>query len=300
MRKIRVAVLGSGNIGSDLTERLLLNSEFEVVALVGRNPNSAGLDRFRGRVPHITSEGLIGLSEHISTIDGIFDATSASSALENWTYAQENNKWLIDLTPSKLGTPFVPIISGISEGINLSREYSHNYSMVTCGGQSAAPILYSICSKMNEISHVEVSSSIAAKSAGVATRNNIDQYLETTEQLISTVSGCLSSKAILILNPSTPEVPMRTTVTVEGNGMNFNSISTQVRAMVSDITKYFPGYELVGDFIDRGARIYSATVRVSGAGFYLPSYAGNLDIINAAAVITAKMHMEKHSEEIFE
>ena len=131
MSKIRVAVLGSGNIGSDLVERLLKDSEFEVVALVGRNENSKGLERFTGRVPIILSDGVNGFKSYISDIDGIFDATSAQSAPENWEITHENNKWLIDLTPSKIGTAFVPNITGVVSGIDLSDDYTHNYSMIT-------------------------------------------------------------------------------------------------------------------------------------------------------------------------
>jgi acetaldehyde dehydrogenase len=294
MTKIRVAVLGSGNIGSDLAERLLKNSEFEVVALVGRNKNSKGLERFIGRIPIVLADGINGLVTQMSDIDGIFDATSAQSAPENWKIANENNKWLIDLTPSKIGTAFVPNITGVVSGIDLSGDYSHNYSMVTCGGQASAPIISAIKSQMKKVNNVEVSSSIAAKSAGIATRNNIDQYVKTTEDLISTITKCIDSKVILILNPSSPEVPMRTTITVNGIGAKLSSVTREVEATVRAMKDFIPGYELIGKVIELDPETFSVTIRVSGAGYFLPSFAGNLDIINAAAVATALMHAKKH------
>ena len=294
MSKIRVAVLGSGNIGSDLVERLLKDSEFEVVALVGRNENSKGLERFTGRVPIILSDGVNGFKSYISDIDGIFDATSAQSAPENWEITHENNKWLIDLTPSKIGTAFVPNITGVVSGIDLSDDYSHNYSMITCGGQASAPIINAITSQMKKINNIEVSSSIAAKSAGTATRNNIDQYIQTTEELISTITKCMNSKAILILNPSSPEVPMRTTITINGIGAKLSSVIREVEFTVQAMKDFIPGYDLIGKVIELQPETYSVTIRVSGAGYFLPSFAGNLDIMNAAAVATARMHAKKH------
>ncbi len=297
MKKIRVAILGSGNIGSDLTERLLIDPYFEVIALVGRNQNSTGLERFRDRVPFVISEGIDGFIPNLSDVDGIFDATSAQSASDNWRIARDHGKWLIDLTPSKLGTAFVPNIAGKVAGIELSSDFSHNYSMVTCGGQSAGPIVHAICSLMNNVEQVEVSSSIAAKSAGIATRNNLDHYIETTEDLLTKISNCHKSKAVLVLNPSTPIVPMRTTVTVNGTGASYEDLTQSVISEVNRIQKINPGYELIGNLIKINAETYSATIRVTGAGHFLPSYAGNLDIINSAAVITAKMHAHHHQLE---
>lgn len=298
MKKIKVAILGSGNIGSDLTERLLLDPCFEVIAVVGRNQNSPGLERFRGRVPFVISERIEGLIPILSDIDGIFDATSAQSAYDNWRIARDHGKWLIDLTPSKLGTAFIPNIAGRVAGIGLSSDYSHNYSMVTCGGQSAGPIVHAISSLMDNVEQVEVSSSIAAKSAGIATRNNLDDYIETTEDLLIKISNCKQSKAVLVLNPSTPTVPMRTTITVNGTGATYEDLSKSVISEVSKIHQINPGYELIGNLVKINSETFSATIRVMGAGLFLPSYAGNLDIINSAAVVTAKMHEHHHRLEI--
>lgn len=295
MGKIRIAILGPGNIGSDLAERLLRDPDFEVVAIVGRNKQSNGLERFKNRIPHVMSDGLISFQNDFDLVDGFFDATSAESSKENWEFAQCNNKWFIDLTPSRIGTAFIPNISGEVPGIEISTEYSHNYSMVTCGGQSSAPVIHAMVSKMSDVDMVEVSSSIAANSAGIATRRNLDKYIETTEDLLIKISGSHSSKAILVLNPSSPEVPMRTTVTVRGAGAKLLEICDQVNLAVLKMQRVVPGYELVGDIQEVDRETYSATIRVSGAGYFLPRYAGNLDIINAAAVATARMHANFHS-----
>jgi acetaldehyde dehydrogenase len=297
VKKIKVAILGSGNIGSDLTERLLIDPHFEVIALVGRDKTSTGLERFRDRVPFVVSEGIDGFIPNLSEVEGIFDATSAQSASHNWRVARDHGKWLIDLTPSKLGTAFVPSIAGKVAGIELSPDYSHNYSMVTCGGQSAGPIVHAMSSLMDKVDQVEVSSSIAAKSAGIATRNNLDHYIETTEDLLIKISNCKQSKAVLVLNPSTPTVPMRTTVTVNGTGATYEDLLKNVISEVSKMQQINPGYELIGNLVKVNAETYSATIRVTGAGHFLPSYAGNLDIINSAAVITAKMHSHHHQLE---
>jgi acetaldehyde dehydrogenase (acetylating) len=293
MNTTKVAIVGSGNIGCDLAERLLVDSSFEIVALVGRNSNSPGLERFKARIP-ISSEGIEGLRKYTEAIEGIFDASSAQSAVDHWHFAKMNDKWLIDLTPSQLGTAFVPSIAGQVPGIEIANELSHNYSMVTCGGQTSAPIVHAMTSCMNQVNQIEVSSSIAAKSAGIATRNNINEYIEATEKLLSDISNCKDVKAILILNPSIPPVHMRTTVTISGTGAKYNEIHRQLKSAIVSMKQVNPGYELVGKLFQLDSETFSVTARVSGAGYFLPSYAGNLDIVNAAAVVTARMHSDFH------
>ena len=296
MRKIRVGIIGTGNIGSDLGERLLAEPDFDVVAMIGRNPASKGLQRFKGRVPVLVDSGIKSILPYIEGIDGFFDATSAQSAVENWAFAKDNKKWLIDLTPSKLGTSFVPAISGKISKISISPEFSHNYSMVTCGGQASAPIIFAMSQHISNVESIEISSSIAAKSAGLATRNNIDQYIETTENLINQIEKKASVKSILVINPANPSVPMRTTVVVKGSRGRITKMTEAVREMASLIRLSNPGYELIGDIIQIEKGLFSATVRVTGSGHYLPPFAGNLDIINSAAVQTARMHAIAHTE----
>lgn len=293
--RARVAVIGTGNIGTDLCERLLLSDDFEVVAFVGRRPDSPGLERLKGRIPFLLSEGISSLMDLWVEIDGVFDATSAQDHKEHWEIIQAKNKWAIDLTPSKIGTPMVPELIGKISAMAISEESVANYSMVTCGGQSSAPLIFGICENSSNIKSIEVSSSIASLSAGPATRRNIDQYIASTEGLATIISGQKDSKAIIVLNPSEPPVMMRTTVTVEADIGELPKAILDTRNIVRQVQAFVPGFELVVEPHLRSPGVISATVKVTGAGHYLPQYAGNLDIINAAAVETARLHFERHS-----
>lgn len=287
---IRVAIIGTGNIGTDLCFRMLHDSSFQVVALVGRRFDSPGINMFRGQVEHIITNGIEGLNPLLDEIDGAFDATSAFDHLNHWNVLSSVNKWVIDLTPSKIGLPLVPVLMNKVPSMRLLNEKSSNYSMVTCGGQSSAPLLYGLTEASTGITGVEISSSIAALSAGPATRLNIDQYIESTENLASIVSGCNNVKAILVLNPADPPVMMRTTVNMAVRSCDISKAIKATQTIVESVQSYVPGYELVVEPYMLNQTTVSATVKVVGAGHVLPEYAGNLDIINAAAVETAKLH----------
>ena len=288
--KIRVAIIGTGNIGADLAERLLLDDEFEVVAFAGRRADSPGLVRMEGRIPHLISDGIVGLERVLDQVDGVFDATSAFDHRAHWDVLSQAGKWAIDLTPSKIGRPMVPVLIGQSDSMRLIPERVANYSMITCGGQSSAALVYAVAANSDIIHQVEVSSSIASLSAGPATRRNIDNYVATTENLLSLVSGCERSKAILVVNPAEPPVMMRTTVTVKVDSCDIDATRATLRGLVDQVQQYVPGYDLVVDaHADQFGNV-SATAKVTGAGYYLPTYSGNLDIINAAAVETARSH----------
>jgi len=293
--RIKVAILGTGNIGTDLCERLLRDSDFEVVALVGRRSDSPGLENFQGKVQNIIPNGINGLLDILENIDGAFDATSAHDHAEHWNLLSSNGKWIIDLTPSKIGKPLVPELIDVIEKFELIEELVANYSMVTCGGQSSAPLLYAFAAHASGISEVEVSSSIAALSAGPATRRNIDEYIQATENLTELITGCESVKAILVLNPADPPIMMRTTVQMKIESCNLNLIKEEVQHVVKRIQRYVPGYDVVVEPHMTSAGLISATTKVTGAGYALPSYAGNLDIINAAAVETARRHANQFS-----
>ena len=290
--KIKVAIIGTGNIGTDLCARILKNSAFEVVAFVGRRANSPGLMLFKDDIKYTISNGITGLLEVSSEFEGFFDATSAFDHEKHWEILKPLNKWAIDLTPSQVGVPMVPELIGVSEKFTILNSLIANYSMVTCGGQSSAPIIYAITKHSKQILEIEVSSSISSKSAGPATRLNIDQYIESTENLIRVISNCKNVKAILVLNPSEPPVMMRTTVHVKANSFDLVSILKELELIESKIKIYVPGYDVVVVPHISSLNTISATVKITGAGFYLPAYAGNLDIINAAAVETAQRHAQ--------
>lgn len=288
--RISVAILGTGNIGTDLCARLLLDPEFEVVAFVGRRLDSPGLAGFKGRVENIISTGVGGLLPLIDKFQGVFDATSAFDHLEHWEYLKNRDKWVIDLTPSKIGQPLVPELVGKVPAMQMSKDIIANYSMVTCGGQSSAPLLYAMATHSKGISEVEVSSSIASLSAGPATRRNIDEYIHSTENLIQLLTGCNLVKSILVLNPADPPVMMRTTIQMKVDSCNLDAMKEEARNIVEKISRYVPGYQIVVEPFSSIPGQISATVKVTGAGYVLPEYAGNLDIINAAAVETARSH----------
>ena len=174
LSKIKVAIIGTGNIGADLCQRILKDSRFEVTALVGRRADSPGLQLFKGKVPNIISTGVQGLMPHVQEFDGFFDATSAFDHKEHWELLEREGKWAIDLTPSKIGLPFVPELSKSVDSMRPISNIAANYSMVTCGGQSSAPLVYAMAKYSTGIQEIEVSSSIAALSAGPATRRSID------------------------------------------------------------------------------------------------------------------------------
>lgn len=287
---IKIAIIGTGNIGTDLCFRMLNDDDFEVVAFVGRRPDSPGVKMFENQVKHIITNGIEGLIPLLDQIDGVFDATSAFDHKKHWEILSNAGKWAIDLTPSKIGVPIVPVLMNKAPGMILQSEKSSNYSMVTCGGQSSAPLLYALTEASVGILEVEISSSIAALSAGPATRLNIDQYIDSTENLTSIVSGCTNVKAILVLNPAEPPVMMRTTVNMSVESCDVAKAIQIAYNIVNQVQGYVPGYELVVEPYMLNSHTVSATVKVTGAGYVLPEYAGNLDIINAAAVKTAKLH----------
>ena len=290
VEKIRIAIIGTGNIGTDLCARILKNPAFEVVAFVGRRDDSPGLIMFKDEIEHTISTGIDGLLKITTEFDGFFDATSAFDHENHWKVLKPLNKWAIDLTPSQVGVPMVPELIGLSKKFNIQSGLFANYSMVTCGGQSSAPLVYAISKHSEQILEIEVSSSIASRSAGPATRLNIDQYIESTENLIKIISDCKQVKAVLVLNPADPPVMMRTTVHAKVLNFDLRAIKEEITFIVDKIKNYVPGYDVVVEPYVSSLNTVSATIKVTGAGYFLPAYAGNLDIINAAAVETAKRH----------
>jgi acetaldehyde dehydrogenase (acetylating) len=290
MKKIKVGIIGTGNIGIDLAERLLRDERFEVIALVGRRDNSPGIARFKGRIDYLFTKGVREIDKIISKVDGFFDATSTFDHVNNWEYIKQNDKWVIDLTPSKIGSQIVPSLLGKVKSFNLSTQNVTNYSMVTCGGQSSAPLLFAMSKFSTDIQEIEVSSSIASKSAGPATRINIDNYIESTQSLIENISQVKNNKAILVINPVDPPVMMRTTVNLMSLTWNLRYMEEEICKLENVIKEYVPGYDLIVKPHVTSQGAISATVKVTGAGYFLPEYAGNLDIINAAAVETAYLH----------
>jgi acetaldehyde dehydrogenase (acetylating) len=281
MIKKRVAILGSGNIGMDLLYKVMRSPILTCTALAGRNSQSNGLQLARSLGITTYDRGIESLIENQNSFDIAFDATSAADHLIHWPIFQRLGKKVVDMTPSRIGEMIIP-------AINIDQASKHqNVNMVSCGGQASLPLAYAIAKTQKNIEYIEVVSSIASKSAGLATRANIDEYIHTTEDALRTFTKCPVAKAILILNPAQPPINMQTTVSAKLKEPDLTSLQPVINDIVDSIKKYVPGYDMIVPPVYEQDRIV-VMVKVTGLGDYLPTYAGNLDIINCAAIITAE------------
>jgi acetaldehyde/propanal dehydrogenase len=286
MRKIKCALIGSGNIGTDLLYKLKRSEVLEPVWMVGVDPASDGLKRARELGLKTTDQGVDGLLPHVEA-DGIriaFDATSAYVHAENSRKLIARGVMMIDLTPAAIGPSCIP-------PVNLREHASKremNVNMVTCGGQATIPMVYAV-SSVQPVAYAEIIATAASLSAGPGTRKNIDEFTRTTARAISDVGKAKKSKAIIILNPADPPIIMRDTVhCLTEAAPKQAEIIASVHAMIAEVQKYVPGYQLVNGPAFDGNRV-SIFLQVEGLGDYLPKYAGNLDIMTAAAARTAEM-----------
>ena len=277
MKKLKVGIIGSGNIGTDLMYKIERSSELEMSVMVGIDPNSDGLKRAKRRGYEVISNGIVGLMERLDLVDIVYDATSAYAHKRNSDLLTAANKKVIDLTPAAIGPFTVPPVN-LKEHIEKS-----NVNMVTCGGQATIPIIHAI-SRVVPVDYAEIVATIASLSAGPGTRANIGEFTSTTSKAIEVVGGAKKGKAIIILNPAEPPIIMRDAihVLVEEEGHE-EAIKESILDMVAEVQSYVPGYTLKGSAIFDGKKV-SAFIEVNGAADYLPAYAGNLDIMTAAAV----------------
>ncbi len=290
MSRIPCALVGSGNIGTDLMYKLLRSRTLEPVWMVGIDPKSEGLARARKMGLKTTHEGVDGLLPHIGE-DGVriaFDATSAYVHPENNSKLQQHGVKVIDLTPAAIGPLCVPPVN--MDAI-LAREES-NVNMVTCGGQATIPMVHAV-SRVQPVEYAEIVATIASKSAGPGTRRNIDEFTQTTARAIEKVGGARRGKAIIILNPAEPPIIMRDTVhcLVEGTP-DEEALTRSIRAMEREVQSYVPGYRIKEGPVFDGNRV-SVFLEVEGMGDFLPKYAGNLDIMTAAATRAAERFAEQ-------
>jgi acetaldehyde/propanal dehydrogenase len=290
MQKIKCALIGPGNIGTDLLAKLQRSPVLEPVWMVGIDPNSDGLKRAREMGIKTTSDGVDGLLPHVIA-DGVqiaFDATSAYVHAENSRKLNALGVMMIDLTPAAIGPFCVPPVN-LKEHLG-KREM--NVNMVTCGGQATIPIVAAV-SKIQPVAYAEIIATAASKSAGPGTRKNIDEFTTTTANAIRIVGGAKVSKAIIVLNPAEPPLLMRDTVhCLTETEPDQKRITASILEMITEVQKYVPGYRLVNGPVFDGNRV-SVFMEVTGLGDYLPKYAGNLDIMTAAAARTAEMFAEE-------
>ena len=305
MSKIKAAIIGSGNIGTDLMMKMLKYPQnMELVALVGIDPASEGLAMARERGVATTHEGIEGLKALpvYDEIGIVFDATSAYAHKVHDAALRADGKQVVDLTPAAIGPFTIP-------PVNMEQHLDQpNVNMVTCGGQATIPMVAAV-SQVAKVHYAEIVASVSSRSAGPGTRANIDEFTRTTAQAIEKVGGAEKGKAIIILNPAEPPMIMRDTVFTLSEGADEETIRASVEAMVKKVQTYVPGYRLkqqvqferFGDnnplkIPGRGEFTGIKTMillEVEGAGDYLPSYSGNLDIMTAAAKATGELLAQK-------
>lgn len=281
IKKLKVAILGSGNIGTDLLYKVLRSPWLECSMFIGRNLASKGISRALTLGVAVSDKGIQAIQDNPGCCDIVFDCTSALSHQIHAPILAELGIIAIDLTPAKLGPFCIPSINLDSclDGVNVN--------MITCGGQASIPLAYVLGQTQKQVDYIEVVSTIASKSAGPATRLNLDEYIETTEKGVKMFSGCSRSKAILNLNPAEPCIDMQTTVYAQVPQLDLPALQEGIEVMVDKIRKYVPSYQLVIPPTYENNRVIMS-VRVKGMGDFLPSYAGNLDIINCAAIAVAE------------
>jgi acetaldehyde dehydrogenase len=300
-QKTAVAIVGSGNIGTDLMIKVLRTSEnLRVAAMVGIDPASDGLARAERMGVPTTAEGVAGLIKmpEFADVKIVLDATSAGAHIANAKLLEPYDVRLVDLTPAALG-PFVIPAVNFEDHLD-----APNINMVTCGGQATIPIVAAV-SRVTEVPYAEIVASVSSRSAGPGTRANIDEFTETTAHAIEKVGGASRGKAIIILNPAEPPLIMRDTVLCLIGNADHDAVRASIEAMIAEVATYVPGYRLVQQvqftpvdpeemrtLLPEGASPVDTKVsvflEVEGAAHYLPAYAGNLDIMTSAALRVAE------------
>jgi len=288
--KINAALIGSGNIGTDLMMKALRSEWINPVWMVGIDPQSDGLTKAREHGLKTTHDGVDGLLPHIEEdeIRIAFDATSAYVHAENARKLQQWGVFVIDLTPAAIGPYCVPPVN-LKDHVG---KQEMNVNMVSCGGQATIPMVAAV-SSVQDVEYGEIIATVASRSAGPGTRKNIDEFTRTTADGIEKVGGAGRGKAIIILNPAEPPLIMRDTVhCLTRKAPDEKAIEASVQAMMGEVQQYVPGYRLVNGPVFDEHRV-SMYLEVEGLGDYLPKYAGNLDIMTAAALRTAEMFGEE-------
>ncbi|SIR08103.1 acetaldehyde dehydrogenase [Aromatoleum tolulyticum] len=290
MKKIKCALIGSGNIGTDLIYKIKRSPVLEPVWMVGIDPSSEGLARAREMGLKTTAEGVDGLLPHVldDDIQIAFDATSAYVHAENSRKLNELGVMMIDLTPAAIGPLCVPPVNLRQHADKLEM----NVNMISCAGQATIPVVHAV-SRIQSVEYAEIVASLASKSVGPGTRANLDEFTYTTSNAITVVGGARRGKALAIINPAEPPMIMRNTIyCLTDDEPDHARITESILQMIGEVQKYVPGYKLVNGPIFDGNKV-SVFLEVAGLGDYLPKYAGNLDIMTAAATRTAEMFAEE-------
>lgn len=285
-KKIKVGIIGTGNIGSDLLMKIQRSLLLECNIFTGKNPDSEGIKRAKKMGVNTSSKSIKAIEDNPGCCEIVFDATSAESHLYNAPILKRLKKFVIDMTPSRIGKMCIPII-------NLEKSLKEsNINMVSCGGQATIPIAQAIMKINPDTEYIEIVSSIASKSAGIGTRNNIDEYTQTTSEAIVFFSGVSKAKAIVNLNPADPPILMHNTIYAKIKNPKIDLITKEIKKVVKKIQSYVPKYSLVLEPVYDNGRL-TTMIEVVGRGDFLPIYAGNLDIINCAAIAVAEEYARR-------
>lgn len=283
IKKLNIGILGSGNIGTDLLIKVLRSEHLNCTLFVGRNLNSPGMKKAADLGVKISDKSIEVFIENPGLCDLVFDATSAAHHIKHAEVLKKLGIRVIDMTPSQIGRICVPAINGDDCMDEM------NINMITCGGQASIPIAYVLKKEIPAIDYIEIVSIISSRSAGPGTRANLDEYIYNTENGAKSLTGCDHIKAILNLNPANPCIDMQTTIYAKVDQCDVSKLEQPLAKMVKKIQSYVPGYDIAVAPVHENGRVM-VMVRVQGAGDYLPKYAGNLDIINCAAIAMAEKY----------
>ncbi len=286
MKKMKVGIIGTGNIGTDLLIKISRSPFLECGIFTGRNLDSKGIGIATKMGVPVSFDSIHFIEENPSCCDIVFDATSAKVHEYNAPILKSLHKFAIDLTPSQIGKMCIPVL-------NLEECLAEdNVNLITCGGQAAIPVAFAIAQAQPDTKYIEVVASISSKSAGLGTRNNIDEFTQTTREALSLFTGIPKTKAIITLNPAEPPIIMRNTIYALIDQPDMDLIFSRVQDMVEKIRKYVPGYRIVLGPVYENNRV-TTTIEVLGLGDFLPEYSGNLDIITCAAVNIAEEYARR-------
>jgi len=283
IKKIKVGIIGTGNIGTDLLMKIQRSSVLECGIFTGKNSESDGIRKAKAIGIPTSIESIRVIEKNPELCDIVFDATSAESHILHAPVLAKLGKFVIDMTPSRIGKMCIPILN-LEDSLK-----EKNVNMITCGGQATIPLAVVVGTIHPEVDYFEIVSSISSKSAGIGTRDNIDEYTQTTSDGIKIFAHIPSTKAIIILNPAEPPIMMHNTVYAHIEHPKLEALTTGIQAIVKKMQEYVPGYRLVLGPIYENDRLTIMT-EVIGLGDYLPVYAGNLDIINCAAIAVAESY----------
>lgn len=287
MKKMKVGIIGTGNIGTDLLIKVTRSEYLECGIFAGRNADSEGIKRARALGVNTSTESIRAIEDDPDSCEIVFDATSASVHRQNAVILKKMGKYTIDLTPSKIGRMCVPALN-MAECLD-----ADNINLITCGGQASIPIIHAIMKVHPDTGYVELVSSISSRSAGPGTRLNIDEFTQTTRDAIEFFTGVGKAKAIIVLNPAEPPVLMHNTIYAKIEDPDLRRLKKEISAMERMIRKYVPGYRVTLGPVAENGRV-TTMVEVVGLGDYLPKYSGNLDIITCAAVNVAEEFARKN------